>query len=180
MQARIESYDRLFDMMPKMGSIMEKVGCECAVPEYCLTNYLEPGYKDEDILVEFCESVTEAKKEIDGLYFRTLPEITAACIFHKGSYGTFSESYETVLKYIEENGYEIAGEIRESYIDGVWNKENETEWLSEIQVPVRKKSCNLLTKAEKGGNITKLSLEAGKGDKLKKLEKSRKRVLTKA
>ena len=39
---------------------------------------------------------------------------------------------------------------------------------------------NLLTKAEKGGNITKLSLEAGKGDKLKKLEKSRKRVLTKA
>ena len=139
MQARIESYDRLFDMMPKMGSIMEKVGCECAIPEYCLTNYLEPGYKDEDILVEFCESVTEAKKEIDGLYFRTLPEITAACIFHKGSYGTFSKSYETVLKYIEENGYEIAGEIRESYIDGVWNKENETEWLSEIQVPVRKK-----------------------------------------
>ena len=38
----------------------------------------------------------------------------------------------------------------------------------------------MLTKGEKGGNITKLSLEAGKGDKLKKLEKSRKRVLTKA
>lgn len=139
MQARIESYDSLFYMMPKMGSIMEKVGCECAIPEYCLTNYLEPGYKDEDILVEFCESVTEAKKEIDGLYFRTLPEITAACIFHKGSYGTFSESYETVLKYIEENGYEIDGEIRESYIDGIWNKEDESEWLSEIQVPIRKK-----------------------------------------
>ena len=138
MKTRIESYDRLFEVMPKMGAIMESVGCECAVPEYCFTNYLESGYKNEDILVEICESVTAAKEEREGLYFRTLPEIQAACIFHKGSYGTFSESYEAVLKYIEENGYEIAGAIRESYIDGVWNKDDEDEWLSEIQVPIRK------------------------------------------
>ena len=140
MKTRIESYDNLFEVMPKMGTLMEKAGCACAIPEYCFTNYLEPGYKDEDILVEICESVTEAKKETDGLYFRELPEIQAACVFHKGSYRTFSESYETVLKYIEENGYEIAGEIRESYIDGVWNKDDESEWLSEIQIPIRKKA----------------------------------------
>ena len=139
MQVRIESYDTLFDVMPKMGALMEKAGCECAIPEYCFTNYLEPRCKDEDILVEICESVAASRKGREGLYFRTLPEIQAACIFHKGSYGTFSESYETVLKYIEENGYEIVGTIRESYIDGVWNKEDEWEWLSEIQIPVRKK-----------------------------------------
>ena len=140
MRVRIESYDSLFDVMPKMGALMEKAGCECALPEYCFTNYLEPGYKDEDILVEICESVTGAKQEIGGLYFRTLPETQAACIYHKGSYGTLSESYAVVLRYIEENGYEIAGAIRESYIDGVWNKEDESQWLSEIQVPVRKKA----------------------------------------
>ena len=44
-------------------------------------------------------------------------------------------------KYIEENNLEIAGEIREKYIDGVWNKEDESEWLSEIQIPVRKTDC---------------------------------------
>ena len=139
MRVRIESYDSLFDVMPKMGVLMEKAGCECALPEYCFTGYLEPGYKDEDILVEICEAVTGAKGEIGGLYFRTLPEIQAACIFHRGSYGTLPESYETVLKYIEENGYEIAGAIRESYIDGVWNQEEESGWLTEIQVPVRKR-----------------------------------------
>ena len=139
MRVRLESYDSLFDVMPKMGALMEKAGCECALPEYCFTRYLEPGYKDEDILVEICESVTGAKQEIGGLYFRTLPEIQAACIFHRGSYGTLPESYETVLKYIEENGYEIAGAIRESYIDGVWNQEEESGWLTEIQVPVRKR-----------------------------------------
>ena len=139
MRVRLESYDSLFDVMPKMGALMEKAGCECALPEYCFTGYLEPGYKDENILVEICEAVTGAKGEIGGLYFRTLPEIQAACMFHRGSYGALPESYETVLKYIEENGYEIAGAIRESYIDGVWNQEEESGWLTEIQVPVRKR-----------------------------------------
>ncbi|MBP3509901.1 MAG: MerR family transcriptional regulator [Oscillibacter sp.] len=140
MRIRLDSYDGLFDRMPEMGALMEKAGCECALPEYCFTNYLEPGYKDADILVEICESVVEAKTETGDLRFKTLPEIQAACVFHKGSYRTFSGSYETVLRYIEENGYEIAGEIRESYIDGVWNKDDESAWLSEIQIPVRRKA----------------------------------------
>ena len=140
MRIRLESYDCLFDRMPEMGVLMEKAGCSCALPEYCFTNYLEPGYKDGDILVEICESVVEAKKETGDLHFKALPEIQAACVFHKGSYRTFSESYEVVLRYIEENGYEIVGKIRESYIDGVWNKDDESEWLSEIQVPVRRKT----------------------------------------
>ena len=144
LQTRLESYDCLFDRMPEMGALMERAGCECALPEYCFTNYLEPGYKDGDILVELCESVVAAKEETGDLQFKTLPEIQAACVFHKGSYGTFSESYETVLRYIEENGYEIAGEIRESYIDGIWNKDDESEWLSEIQVPVRRKTPSAL------------------------------------
>ena len=35
----------------------------------------------------------------------------------------------------EENGYTIAGAPRESYIDGIWNKDSEEEWLTEIQIP---------------------------------------------
>ena len=140
MKIRLASYDSLFEVMPEMGALMEKAGCECALPEYCFTNYLEPGYKDTDILVEICEAVTGAKQEIGGLYFKALPEIQAACVFHRGSYGTLPESYEAVLRFIEENGYEIAGAIRESYIDGVWNQEEESGWLTEIQVPVRKRA----------------------------------------
>ena len=83
----------------------------------------------------------EAREEARGLRFKTLPGVQAACVFHRGSYRTFAESYETVLRYIEENGYEIAGEIRESYIDGVWNRGDESQWLSEIQVPVRKRAA---------------------------------------
>lgn len=139
MQGRIESYDALFEMMPKMGAQMEQLGCECALPEYCFMNYLESTGKEEQILIETCEAVTEKKEDTDRIKFKEFPEIQAACIYHRGSYNDFPRAYEVILKYIEENGYEICGNIRENYIDGVWNKETEEEWLSEIQIPVRKK-----------------------------------------
>ena len=41
MRIRLESYDCLFDRMPEMGALMEQAGCECALPEYCFTNYLD-------------------------------------------------------------------------------------------------------------------------------------------
>lgn len=135
----IDSYDDLFDVMPEMGAEMERLGCECALPEYCFTQYLEPGYKEENIRIETCESVTKLLKDTETLKFYELEETTAACIFHKGSYADFPQTYAVLLKYIEENGYEIIGNIRESYIDGIWNKDDESEWLSEIQIPVRKK-----------------------------------------
>lgn len=139
MQKRIESYDALFEMMPSMGAEMKRLGCECAVPEYCFTHYLEQGYKEEQILVETCEAVTEKKEDSKIVKFKEFPEIQAACIFHKGSYNDFPQTYAAILTYIEENGYEICGNIRENYIDGVWNKDSEEEWLSEIQIPVRKR-----------------------------------------
>ena len=134
----IDSYDDLFEAMPEMGAEMGRVGCECALPEYCFTQYLDPGYKDENIRIEICEAVTKLLKDTETLKFYETEETTAACIFHKGSYADFPKTYAVLLKYIEENGYEIAGNIRESYIDGIWNKDSESEWLSEIQIPVRK------------------------------------------
>ena len=57
-KTRLDSYDNLFEKMPQMGELMERAGCICALPEYCFTNYLEPIFKEEDILVDLCESVT--------------------------------------------------------------------------------------------------------------------------
>lgn len=139
MERRIETYDALFDLMPEMGAKMEKAGCVCALPEYCFTNYLESGYKEEQILVEVCEAIVSKAQAVEQLNYKEFPEIEAACIYHKGSYNDFPRTYETILRYIERNDYEICGPIRENYIDGVWNKDSEEEWLSEIQIPVRKR-----------------------------------------
>ncbi|MCX4169380.1 transcriptional regulator [Enterococcus casseliflavus] len=55
----------------------------------------------------------------------------AVCTVHKGAYAA-------VIQFAENNGYRITGPFRESYIDGIWNKESEEEWLTEIQLPVEK------------------------------------------
>lgn len=117
MKHRIKSYDALFELMPQMGAQMEMLDCKCAQPAYCFTHYLESGYKEEDILVEICEAVTEKKQDSGDIVFKVLPKVPmAACIFHKGSYDTLHKSYAILLQYIEENGYAICGNIRESYI----------------------------------------------------------------
>lgn len=136
MRSRIDSYDCIFDLMPRMGELMEVAGCECALPEYCFTNYLEAGYKETDILIEVCEAVSGFKKETDGLKFKTMPATNVASAYHRGSYADFHETYSELIRYIEDNGYKISGPIRECYIDGIWNKESEEEWLTEIQIPI--------------------------------------------
>lgn len=107
-KTRIERYDNLFDAMPEMGKEMERLGCVCAQPGYCFTHYPEYGYRDEDILVELCEAVTQKMEDTDKLTFHVFPEIKeAACIFHKGPYNMLPVTYEKVLRYIEENNYDL-------------------------------------------------------------------------
>lgn len=142
MQTRVEGYDAFFDLMPQMGAEMERLGCECALPEYCFTCYLEAGYQSENLLIETCEAVTEQKEGSALLQFKELPETQAACVYHKGSYNLLPQSYAAAIRYIEEHGYEICGNIRESYIDGVWNAESEDSWLTEIQIPVQKRNAS--------------------------------------
>lgn len=139
MRTRIPNYDALFDVIPPMGAEMERLGCVCAVPEYCFNIYHDGEYKESDIDVEVCEAVTEKKQDSDMITFKTIEKVeTAACVMHKGPYKEFPKAYAAVLKWIEENGFEIIDNPRESYIDGIWNKDSEEDWLTEIQIPVRK------------------------------------------
>jgi effector-binding domain-containing protein len=48
-------------------------------------------------------------------------------------------AYAALLKWMDNNGYEPADNPRESYIDGIWNKETPEEWLTEVQFPMKKK-----------------------------------------
>ncbi|MEG0276351.1 MAG: MerR family transcriptional regulator [Coprobacillus sp.] len=146
MRVHLNSYDDLFHKMPEMGHEMEKRNCECALPEYCYTMYYDDEYKENDVDVEICESVTELKEDTQKVQFKVVSEVElAACTLHLGPYTRLPQAYMAVVKFIEESGYEIIGHVRESYIDGIWNKETDEEWLTEIQIPVRKiKAENIL------------------------------------
>ncbi|MBE6170627.1 MerR family transcriptional regulator [Enterococcus casseliflavus] len=139
MRMVVPNFDRLFSMIPEMGLQMETAGCVCALPEYCFTIYHDNEYKEENIDVEVCEAVTEMKDNQGNLTFKQIEEVPeAVCTVHKGAYTEFPKAYAAVIQFAENNGYRITGPFRESYIDGIWNKESEEEWLTEIQLPVEK------------------------------------------
>lgn len=77
------------------------------------------------------------KSDTDILKFKKINAVeNAVCILHKGPYSSLGETYSYVFEWIKVNDYKVIDNPRESYIDGIWNKESENEWLTEIQIPV--------------------------------------------
>ena len=90
-----------------------------------------------DIRIRHNEAVTELGNESENIKFRILPATKVISIYHKGAYDSIGEAYAFIYKYAEDNGYDVAGLSRECYIDGIWNKESEEDWLTEVQLPVK-------------------------------------------
>lgn len=141
MRKIIKNYEELFHISTDIVSKeMKRLGCVYAEPNYCFNVYHDGEYKESNIDVEICEAVTELKKDTDIFKFKEIDRVPmAVCILHKGTYSNLRESYLYAFKWIEENKYEVIDNPRESYIDGIWNKENEEDWLTEIQIPVKVK-----------------------------------------
>lgn len=139
---RVPNYNAYFELIPAIGRqvLKEYPGLQCARPEYCFITYLDNEYRKKDIHVEFCEAVTETKPDFEDIVFKKIPSVTAVSVFHKGGFDGLSDAYAFAFQWIEQNEYMMIGSPRENYIDGIWNKDNEEDWLTELQIPVVKKS----------------------------------------
>ena len=134
----LKTYSDLMQWIPSVGQECLKLNPEikCAEPHYEFCEYLDGEYKDGDIHIRHNEAVTTIGKESDFIKFKTLPETKVLSIYHKGPYNKIGEAYTFLMKYVEQNGYTTTGLARECYIDGIWNKESEEDWLTEIQMPI--------------------------------------------
>ncbi len=110
---------------------------ECVKPDYCFSEYLDNQYKEKDIRTRYSQAVTKAGKENERIKFRKLEPVKVISIYHKGSYKLLGEAYAYILDYAKNNGFEACGNTREMYIDRPWNKENEDDYLTEIELPVK-------------------------------------------
>ena len=136
---KIDSYQELFNLCPNIiGPEMQRLGCQCPAPEYCFTVEYNEEY-GVDIDIEYFEAVAERGKDSDLIKFKELPEVPVAlCVNHYGAYQKMPETFEELYAYAEANGYEVSEQPRFCYIDGIWNKESVDEWLTEIQLPVKR------------------------------------------
>lgn len=137
----ISDFSKIPEFVLQAGEECAKVNpnLKCITPDYCYISYLDGEYKEKDIKIRYGQAVEKVGKETDRIKFKMMDAITAVCIYHKGAYDNLRDSYNIILKFIEDNGYEVIDNPRECYIDGCWNKDNENNYLTEIQFPIKKK-----------------------------------------
>ena len=135
-RAVIPSYDELGKLCyMTIGPEMARLGCECPEPGYSFT-IEHGGYRQTNIDIEYCEKVTAMEKDSDIIKFKQLPEVpTAVCMKVYGPYERLNPSLQEVLEWIEAKGYKIVDSPRYSYVDGIWNQEDQEKWLTIIQIP---------------------------------------------
>lgn len=136
-EGTIENYDALTQFVLGAGEECSSLnpGLECT--DYCYVEYLDDEHKETNIKVRYSEAVSAKGNGNENIKFSVIPSIKAVTIEHHGSYSKLGESYEIILEYIKKNGIEMAALPREVYIDGCWNKENEDDYLTEIQFPIK-------------------------------------------
>ncbi|MGN1406152.1 MAG: GyrI-like domain-containing protein, partial [Erysipelotrichaceae bacterium] len=137
-ETRLNTYADMMDFIPELGEECSRLNpdLKCIEPDYCFCEYLDGEYKETDIRVRYCQAVDRFGKENCRIKFKKLEAVKVISILHKGSYEMIGEAYAYIMKYARENNYQINGLPRECYIDGIWNKENVDDYLTEIQLPI--------------------------------------------
>lgn len=91
--------------------------------------------------IEVCQQITEDLVPTNRINIYGLPGIeTMACVTHAGPLGKIAQAYDAILKWLEDNRYQIIGPCREisiraAYPDG---NQNDPNTVTEIQYPVAK------------------------------------------
>jgi DNA-binding transcriptional MerR regulator len=115
-----------------------------------MTIYHDQDYREKDIDAEIVLPLKFAIASTQEMHVVHLPQIqSAACVVHTGDYATIYQAYNTLLEWIEANGYRIAGPIREVYLrytaDGLgfdlpptYLAKDPGSFVTELQLPVEK------------------------------------------
>ncbi len=134
----LKAYSDIMEWIPSVGAecLSLNPDLKCSEPAYEFCEYLDGEYRETDIRIRHNEAVTALGKENEHIRFKILPAAKVLSVYHKGPYSSISDAYAFIMKYAEQNGYKTAGLARECYIDGIWNKESEEDWLTEVQLPI--------------------------------------------
>ena len=85
--------------------------------------------------IEVCAQVSETK-EIPGLV-RKFGGFRAVSSMHYGSYDNMIDVYRKMVKYINQNGYEICGPAIDNYIVDIISTCDENNYVTQLLIPIK-------------------------------------------
>ena len=135
----IASVEHIHDFIKECFSELNKTNpsVKFPSPDYCCIIYPDDGYRKSNIFVEYAQSVDRKGVDTDILKFKEIEPVTVVSVVHRGSYDTLRDAYLFATKWAKDNGYVLQGEPRERYISGAWNKNSVSEWVTELQLPIK-------------------------------------------
>ncbi len=99
----------------------------------------DEGYRGADIDGEAAAYIKHRVPENERVKVYELPGAQMASVVHHGPYNTFNLAYNAILKWIEANGYKIAGPNREVYLYNTTPvRQDDPSYVTELQLPVAK------------------------------------------
>ena len=133
----IPAYDAEGMLWARLAEYIRTKNISCNDITYA--TYHDEGYKEGEVDVEVVMGVDKLMRDENGFIFKETEAVEqAASILVPGDYSNISGAYNFLANWIEENGYNMAGNPRQATIKGPWNEENIEDYLSEIQIPVKK------------------------------------------
>lgn len=127
--AFIERFCEIFNLLEKHH--LHKTGPLMAVFH---DHYTQFDYANADI--EICVPIAETTM-IDQVT-RSFGGFMAAIAHHKGSYRTTVNTYQSVISWLDANGYSFTGSAVESYIIDAGTTIFEENYVTELILPVKK------------------------------------------
>lgn len=107
------------------------------------TIYYDSVFKGDDIQVEIQKRVLTKFQGNERIRYKEVgPLEQVAYLLHTGDHESVINAYQAILTWIEENDYEITGNIREEFHMDDFMTNNPEEFVTEIQIPIRKQTHN--------------------------------------
>lgn len=137
LRGTIPAYDAEGMLWGRLGEYLSAKNIPCN--EIAYATYHDEGHNEGEVDVEVVMGVDKLMQNEDGFIFKKTEAVEqAASILVPGDYSNLGGAYNFLANWIEANGYTICGNPRQVAIKGPWNEGNTEDYLSEIQIPVKK------------------------------------------
>lgn len=101
----------------------------------------DEAYQEKNVDVELCLPVKQSGKNQGDFRFRDVEGRAAmASTFVCGPFSEIAGAYRAFVRWLEENGSHLDGPDRQIVHRGPWNETDPRQYLTEIQIPVRKET----------------------------------------
>jgi effector-binding domain-containing protein len=111
---------------------LKLLGIEPAGPPFVIYHAFGPAGTDAEV----CVPVATLVSATDGVQSRIIPAMTVARTIHIGPYEALGSAYDAVIEWIRGRGFELAGPMRERYLNGPGDNVSPAEYQTEVEIPV--------------------------------------------